>query len=29
MDQPPAGPPDMAAMQRLFRKFDLEVLEGH
>jgi quercetin dioxygenase-like cupin family protein len=31
IDQPPAGPPEPEAMQRLFAKYDLEVLEamGH
>jgi quercetin dioxygenase-like cupin family protein len=31
LDEPPAGPPDPERMQRLFAKYDLEVLEpiGH
>lgn len=31
LDEPPAGPPDPAAMQRLVAKYDLELLEsfGH
>lgn len=31
LDKPPAGPPDMAAFQRLVEKYDMELLEvpGH